>query len=216
MDPPECSGHSHDHDHGDSEDGLGLSVRPYVDFTKVQCFNEDVAGSGKAVIKLYEDRHSEVPSLLSPAGDPELLLIIPFTEAVTIQAIAIRSSSSRSDAAAPRKVRLFTNREDLDFETARELPAQQELELLPPNHFVEGTIDYPMRPAGRFQNISSISIYIVNNYDEDEDAPTEITFIGLKGKGTNMKRRAVETVYEAQGMPKDHKVPDEFTGRNVL
>ena len=45
----------------------------------------------------------------------------------------------------------------------------------------------------------------------------KITHVGLKGKGHGVRRQAVETVYEAQAMPKDHHVPSgEFGARNVL
>jgi len=211
MDPPECSGHSHD----DQTDDLGLSLRTCVDLDRVVCLNEEVPGSGRAVIKLHEDRLTNEPSLQSPPEDPELLLTIPFTEAVTIQSITLRCGSSRGTA-APRHLKLFSNREDLDFETAREMEAQQELELLPPEHFSEGTIDYPCRPAGRFQNITCLTIFVRDNYDETGESPTEISYVGMKGKGTKVKRAAVETVYEAQGMPKDHKVPDLQGAPSIL
>ena len=213
MDPPECSGHSHDHDHGDE---LGRSLRPQIDFPRVECLNEEVQNSGRAVLKLHEERLTAEPSLRSPEDDPELLLKIPFTESVTIQSISVRSYAMSEESAPPKIIKLFTNREDLDFDTARELPPQATLELLPAHHFVEGTIDYPLRPAGRFQSVSSLSIYFVDNYGGDEMA-TEITFVGLKGTGGGAKRRAVETVYESRGMMSDHKVPgDEFSGRDVL
>lgn len=209
MDPPECQGHSHDHDHGDD---LGLSLRKYVDVDRIVCLNEEVAGSGRSIVKMHDERLSAEPSLLSPEDDPELLLTIPFTEAVTMHSITIRNASSSSETASPRKVKLFTNREDLDFDTARELPAQQELTLLPSDHFADGTIDYPCRPAGRFQNISSIAIFVVDNYDDSNESATEITYVGFKGKGTQAKRVAVDCVYESQGMPKDHKVKGEHGG----
>jgi hypothetical protein len=203
MDPPECSGHSHDHEHGDE---LGLSLRPQIDLPNVVCLNEEVANAGRSVLKIHEERLSAVPSLTSPEDDPELLLVIPFTEAVTLQSISIRSLASE-DTAPPKTIKLFTNRDDLDFEMAREMPPQMKLELLPTHHFVEGSIDYPCRPAGRFQNISSLTIFVQDNYDESGEQPTEITFVGLKGKGTHVKRMAVEAVYESRGMMKDHKVP---------
>lgn len=201
MEPTDCAGHSHDHDHGDE---LGLSLRPQMDLPSVFCLNEVVPHSGRRVLKIHEERLSTNPSLLSPEDDPELLLHIPFTESVSIQSIAVRSMTGHNTA-PPKTLKLFTNREDLDFETARELPSQMTLELLPPQHFVEGSIDYPVRPAGRFQNVSSLTIFFADNYDED--LPTEITFVGLKGKGTRMKRQAVNTVYESRPMPSDHKVP---------
>jgi hypothetical protein len=194
--------HSHDHDHG--EDDPGFSLLPQMDLPRVFCLNEVVLHSGRAVLKTHEERLSAVPSLLSPDDDQELLLHIPFTESVTIQSISVRSESNRFTA-PPKIIKLFTNREDLDFETARELPCQMLLELVPPDHLPEGSIDYPVRPAGRFQNISSLSVFFSESYDER--LPTEITFVGVKGKGTRMRRQAVNTVYESRAMLKDHKVP---------
>jgi hypothetical protein len=214
MDPVECSGHSHDHEHGED---LGLSLRTYIDIPNIACLNEEVQGSGKSVFKLHEDRLSATPSVRSPDDDPELILRIPFTESVTMQSFTIRDASAGNETVSPRRIKLFTDREDLDFETARDMPGQQELDLLPPDHFVDGTIDYPCRPAGRFQNISSLTIFVQSNYDHTGEAGTEITFIGLKGKGTKMKRVAVDTVYESQGMLADHKVNSgEYTARNIL
>jgi hypothetical protein len=216
MEPTECSGHSHDHhDHGED---LGLSLRPHIDLDGVQCLNELVPNSGRAVLKLHEERLSVHPACKSQEDDPELLLYIPFTEAVTIQSIAIRSVSANDEESyPPRKIKLFTNRDDLDFDTARELDATCRLELLPPHHFVEGTIDYPLRPAGRFQNISSLTIFVEDNYgSENNDSSTIITFVGVKGKGSRQKRMAVETVYESQGMPKDHKVRGEHGNTQFL
>ena len=234
--PVECNGHSHDH--LDHEDGLGLSLRPLIDFPKVRCLNESRPNSGRDILKLHEERLSSTPSLISQEDDPELLLYIPFTEAVTITFIAIRSiveivtqgnnnDNNQFPTAPPRRVKLFTNRDDLDFDTARDMDAQMSLELLPPHHFVEGTIDYPLRPAGRFQNISSLTILVLTNYGtnvtgaagaaDDDEISTIITYVGLKGKGSKQKRMAVETVYESRAMPKDHQVKGgEFGTQNLL
>jgi PITH domain len=213
MDPPECSGHSHDHDNNDD---LGVSLRPYIDLLRVSCLNEDVHDSGRSVLKLHEDRLSDTPSLKSTEGDPELILYIPFTETVTVHSISIRSSYDSSNTSPPRRIKLFVDRNDLDFETARELPPQQQLELLPPDHLPNGTIDYPLRPAGRFQNLSSLSIFVMDNYSEDGDTSTVLTYVGLKGKGTKMRHGVVTAVYESQGMPKDHKVREDLGAPSVL
>jgi hypothetical protein len=219
MDPPECSGHSHDHEHASND--LGLSLRPQINMDAVTCLNEDIAGMGQSILKLHQDRLTPEPFLRSQEDDPELLLYIPFSEAVTVLSIAVRSFPPPAPAATteqeaplflsapPRTVRLFTNRDDLDFETARELPPDAILHLLPPEHFVEGTIDYPLRPAGRFQNIFSLCMYFQDNHQPgDEPVSTILTFVGLKGKGSGLKRVIVDAVYESRGMPKDHKVPD--------
>jgi PITH domain len=209
----ECDGHSHDNE---SEDSLGLSLRQYIDFSRVSCLNEDIQDSGRAILKLHENRLSNTPYLQSSDGDPELLLYIPFTETVTIQSISIRCSHESIESVPPRNIKVFVDRDDLDFETARELPPQLEVELLPLHHFPEGTIDYPLRPAGRFQNVNSITVFFVDNYDESGDSSTGITYVGLKGKGTKMRQGVVTAVYETQGMPKDHKIRDGFGMPGVL
>ena len=215
MEDDPCNGHSHDHEH--SSDDAGLSLRTYVDFAAVTCLNEEEKDSGKGVIKTHDERLTAYPNVQSPEDDPELLLFIPFTESVTIQSFTIRDATEGNQAAAPRRIKLFTNRDDIDFEMARDLPAQQELDLLPPGHFAEGTIDYPARPAGRFQNISSLTIFVQNNYDATGESATSISYVGLKGKGTRMKRRAVDTVYENKPMPADHKARgNEYFSSSVV
>lgn len=216
MDPVECSGHSHDH--GDHGDDLGLSLRPQMDLDNALCLNEEVRNSGRSILKLHEERLSATPSLKSPPDDPELLLTIPFTEAVTCQSISIRSVGGSNETAPPRIIKLFCDRENMDFETAREMEPAMKLEILSPDHLPEaGTIDYPLRPAGRFQNISSLIIFVESNYDDTEEAGTEISYVGVKGKGTKVRRAAVDCVYESQGMLKDHKVPgDEYGATDVV
>jgi hypothetical protein len=189
-----------------------------MDLDRVVCLNEEVPNSGRAILKLHEERLSATPSLQSPEDDPELLLTIPFTEAVTCQSISIRSVGGR-DTAPPRHVKLFVDREEtIDFEMARELEPAMKIEVLPADHLPEaGTIDYPLRPAGRFQNISSLTLFVEDNYDPSGEAGTEITYIGVKGKGTKVKRKAVDAVYESQGMLKDHQVPGgEYGATDVV
>jgi PITH domain len=213
MDDP-CHGHSHDHDH---DDARGVSLRRYYDIEGVRCGNESIAGSGRQMMaKYYEDRFVDHPMVKSPDDDPELLLTIPFTEAVTVQYLTVRGRH-------PRHIKLFVNRNDLDFESARDMPGDMALEWVPGDHMhVEdngqnGTVDYPLRPAGRFRNIDVLTIFFLDHYDDDDDeTPNEIYYVGLKGVGSGIKRQCVEAVYESQGMLKDHKVPDDVRGSSML
>jgi PITH domain len=221
MTPHLCDGHTHDDtEYGD--DGPGRSLRSSIDFPNVTCLNEEHEHAGRSILKLHEERFTATPFLSSPEGDPELLLIVPFVESVSILSITIQSTIVNTSfvpqrqQAPPRTVRLFTNRDDLDFETARELPPQMELQLVLPDHVVEGTtIDYPCRPAGRFQNITCLALLVVDNYhyeeDDNDESSTIISYIGFKGKSMNVRRRAVEAVYETQGMPADHVANMEAT-----
>ena len=230
----DCTGHSHDSEFGD--EAALTSLRELIDLPRVTCLNEEAEGTGRAVLRSHGDRYLTEPRLRStedPDDEPELILHVPFTEAVAVRTISIEgappASSSGSgsgggsgggsaETSAPRTVKLFVNRDDLDFETARELEPAMVLDLLHPEHGVGlGTIDYPLRPAGRFQGAASVTLYFPDNYareaDPDGDAvQTEITYVGFKGKGTRVKRRAVDAVYESRGMKEDHKVPDGEMG----
>jgi len=221
----ECDGHSHDHEHAGG--GLGTSLRPQIDLDGVKCLNEDRPHMGRDVLKLHEERLSADPFLRSQEDDPELLLYIPFTEAVTITHLAIRSVPGDDDddfpTAPPRTVKVFSDRDDIDFEMVRELSPQCQVDTLPPDHFVEGTIDYPLRPAGKFQNVSSITLFFEDNFaagrldDANDEVSTIVTYVGVKGKGSRQKRMAVEAVYETRGMKKDHKVPGaDFGTQNEI
>lgn len=226
-------GHSHDHEHGDDE---GYSLHEAVDKDKVRCLNEAVAGSCKKVIKTFEDRFSNKPSLVCQEWEsddyddedeekPELLLHVPFSEAVSVHHICVRGPEG-NETSAPSKVKIFVDRDDIDFELARELKPVMEIDFISPEHEHEvtanhqhdgegpATIDYPVRPAGKFQNISSITMYFPDNFDSRNGhfPQTEISYVGFKGKGTNVKRRAVDCVYESRGMKKDHTVPSDEMG----
>lgn len=230
-----CTGHSHDHDH---EDQLGLSLQSYIDMAQVYCLNEHRENAGRSVLKPYQDRLTLEPNLQSPRDDDdlELLMYIPFTEAVSIKSISVggRESIYKPNGneigatSAPFTCKVFANRSDLDFSNARELQGDATIELLPPEHLAEiqtgsnelgpGTIDIPLRPASKFSMCTSVTLFFHDNYakklaeaqgDEDNDdvIPTEINYIGFKGSGTSVKRVAVECVYETRGMKKDHKTP---------
>ena len=172
---------------------------------------------------------SPYPNLLSsldPDELPELLLIVPFHESVTMKSVCVLSHAGGSGSisstpsssiatAPPRTMKVYVNRANLDFETARELEPDAIITLVSPAHrwmdaHADGTIDYPLRPAGRFQNVTEIALYFDDNYhmddgDDGDYVQTEITYVGFKGKGTNVKRRAVEAIYETTGMKADHK-----------
>eukprot|EP00588_Corethron_pennatum_P028697 CAMPEP_0194335248 /NCGR_PEP_ID=MMETSP0171-20130528/68892_1 /TAXON_ID=218684 /ORGANISM="Corethron pennatum, Strain L29A3" /LENGTH=245 /DNA_ID=CAMNT_0039098237 /DNA_START=149 /DNA_END=886 /DNA_ORIENTATION=- len=230
-----CFDHSHDHEHEDEE---GVSLHEYIDVDGVFCLNEHRAHAGQSVLKPYAERLSLVPNLRSPRDDddPELLLHVPFTEAVGIKWISISGRAGvhvpdgdgTGATSAPCTCKVFADRTDLDFDTARELDGDATIELIAPEHLAEaepdrgddpggGTLDYPLRPAGKFAMASSVTLFFGDNYAARraeargeagvDVVPTEITYVGFKGVGTSIRRVAVEAVYETKGMRKDHRTP---------
>ena len=131
--------------------------------------------------------------LRSNDGDPELLLHIPFDGAVKLKALCVVGGD---DDKAPGKMRLFTNREDLDFAAVAEMPPVQEFQM---THDPRGEVEYTTQVA-KFQGVYHLTIHIPEGLGAEQ---TEIGFVGLKGEHVQRKREAVEAVYEIRPVPKD-------------
>ena len=112
--------------------------RPACAHVQVRCLNEAVVGSCQGVFKPWHQRLDlGGAALRSSDDDPELLLHVPFTGAVKLRAISVVGGP---DGAAPAALRVFINRDDLDFATAAELPAVQKWDLAETR---DGRIEYP-------------------------------------------------------------------------
>ena len=94
----------------------------------------------------------------------------------------------------------FVNRDDIDFTNASDLPAAQTLELAEDER---AEIDYPLNQR-KFQSVSSVTLFVTDNYDGDW---TRFYYIGFKGENKQWKHGIVECVYEARAQPSDHSVP---------
>lgn len=168
--------------------------------SQVRCLNEDVDGSVRSVFKPWNDRlnPSEI-TLKSDPDDCELLIHIPFDGMVKLRAICIIGGTNDS---SPSKLRVFTNRDDLDFTAVENAAPVQEWDL---NENFNGEIEYPTT-VSKFNGVYSIDLHIPASFGASF---TEVTFIGLKGEWESRRREAVQAVYESRAMPKDHKVPEE-------
>ena len=84
--------HGHSHDHGDED---AVSLYPLIDITSVRCLNESTLNSCQGVIKKYDQRDQEEPCMISNDDDPEMIMHVPFTEAVKLTNISITGDASR-------------------------------------------------------------------------------------------------------------------------
>jgi len=90
------------------------------------------------VFKPWSQRLStDGPYLRSDDDDPELLIHVPFTGAIKLQAISVIGGGG---GASPAKLKVFTNRDNLDFSTASDLNPVQEWDLV---ENLNGTMEYP-------------------------------------------------------------------------
>ncbi len=195
------AGHSHSHDH-DHDDEMGVSLQAHIDMSQVYCLNEHETNAGRSVLKSHADRLTLEPNLQSPRDgdddeDLELLMYVPFSESVSIKYVTISgraslyvpSNGNRDEAtSAPCTVKVFANRNDIDFDTARDIEADATLELVPPEHMSElhgreldddaanpdegtfgASLDYPLRPirpgdAPKFKYCNSITLFFMDNF----------------------------------------------------
>ncbi|WIA37737.1 hypothetical protein OEZ86_014615 [Tetradesmus obliquus] len=201
--PPTGACCSHDHDCEAADCGPAYSLYKHIDQLHIRCLNEDVDGSCKNVFKAWAQRTQATDNpLRSDPDDAELLLHIPFDGAVKLKAICVIGGSGGS---APSKMRAFINRDDLDFASISSMAPLQEWDLQQDN---DGSLEYPTQVA-KFSGVHSLDLHFPGTFGAEQ---CEIHFVGLKGEYSERQRRAVEAVYEARPVPKDHQVPGDMQG----
>ena len=110
-----------------------------------------------------------------------------------LHSILLRTSQSDT---APRTLKLFLNRDDLDFAAAAELRPAQTLELSQ----TSDVQDIPVKRA-LFINTYSLTLFFEDAHGGDV---SELSYLGFKGEFTKLNREPVEFLYEAAANPKDH------------
>ena len=188
-------------DHRDArpDDTDGDSLYRFIDTEGIRCMNESEAGSARRCIKPYASKRDAAPFMESNDDDPELILHIPFTEVVKIKSFALVGVGD----ASPSHVKLFVNRNDVDFSSAADMPAAQDVELLEDIE-AQYAADYPLKQH-KFSGVESITIFVADSFGGDL---SRISFLGFKGTGTGINYRdQAEIVYESRAQLKDHKTP---------
>ncbi|RDW62751.1 galactose-binding protein [Coleophoma crateriformis] len=192
------SGHSqHDgHDHSDDlTPALQYSLYQHINFDEITTLNESQAHSGKAIVKkTWAERMQEEPALESDA-DEQLLLHIPFTGQVKLHSILIRSSPADS---APQTLKVYINRDDLDFSTCGDLPPAQEFSLSQTSEIQDIQVKRAL-----FGKVQSLTLFIEDNYGEDT---TLLSYLGFKGDWMQLGKAPSNILYESAANPADHKL----------
>ncbi|KAL8645501.1 MAG: hypothetical protein Q9226_007274 [Calogaya cf. arnoldii] len=184
--------HDHDH-HDDVEPALQSLIWKQIDFESIRTLNESESDQGaKIVEKTWTQRLNPEPLLESDA-DEQLLMFVPFTGVLKLHSVLIRSSE---DSSAPKTLKLFLNRDDLDFSTASDLQPTQTLELSQTSEIQ----DLPVKRTS-FGNTYSLTLFFEDNFGDDV---TRIYWVGFKGEFMNLNREPVEVLYEKAANPKDH------------
>ncbi|KAF2143646.1 uncharacterized protein K452DRAFT_224878 [Aplosporella prunicola CBS 121167] len=196
------SGHDHSHGAHDHSDDLTPAIQSLlyeqVDFGAVNTLNEAEPRSGASILqKTYAQRLDPEPELQSDA-DEQLLMFVPFTGQVRLHSILLRTSDS---ASAPKTLKLYLNRDDLDFGTASDLQPTQQLDLAQTNDLQE----HPVKRA-LFNTTRSLTLFFEDNFGDGDEDVTRVSYVAFKGEYMRLNREPVNFLYEAAANPSDHKV----------
>jgi hypothetical protein len=121
-----------------------------------------------------------------------------FTAQIRLHSILVRTSTTPS---APMTLKVFINRDDLDFDTASSLQSTQTLELAQSNDVQEVPVKRTL-----FNTVRSLQLFFEDNWSQGEEDETVISYIGFKGEWIKASREAVNFLYEAAANPNDHKM----------
>lgn len=119
-----------------------------------------------------------------------------FIAQIKLHALLIRTSDSPN---APRKLKLFRNRENIDFSTAAELSPTQSL-VIPRNSEVT---ELPLNRA-HWNGTTSITLFFEDNHSDGVEDVTILSYLGFKGEFLALNREPVSVLYEAAANPSDH------------
>ncbi|KAL8674963.1 MAG: hypothetical protein Q9168_000666 [Polycauliona sp. 1 TL-2023] len=193
--------HSHHHNHGDGDHGHDDDIEPalqsliwkQIDFERIRTLNEREPDQGAKIVEKTWPQRLDPEPLLESDSDAQLLMFLPFTGVLKLHSVLIRSSE---DSSAPKVLKLFLNRDDLDFSAASDLQPTQILELSQTSEIQ----DLPVKRTS-FGNTYSLTLFFEDNFGDDI---TTIYWIGFKGDFMNLNREPVEVLYEKAANPKDH------------
>lgn len=196
----------HDHSH-DLEPALQSSLYKQIDFDAINTLNESTPRSGASIVqKTWTERSNDTPILESDA-DEQLLMHVPFVASCKLYSLIIRTSDTPN---APKSLKLFRNRDDLDFTAAADLKPTQTLELPRTNEVAE----IPLNRA-QWNMTTSIDLFFEDNHSDGDEDVTVISYLGFKGDFMAVNREPVNVLYEAAANPSDHKMIQGLTNTNA-
>ncbi|RKP02700.1 hypothetical protein CXG81DRAFT_7344, partial [Caulochytrium protostelioides] len=218
-------GHDHDEHALPGMQGDEQSLWKVVDHDHVTALNAVARGvadpnAAGAVLKPWDERF-DVSVCLESDADAQLILQIPFTASVKLKSVLI---SGGPGGAAPRRVHLFANRSDVDFDTANGIQPDQTLELIEePTGGGGGSAsqndaasarrvrplpEYAVKTAV-FRSLKTLTLFIdasvASEASGDDDAITRLFFVGLKGDYQAFTTDPIISSYELVANPADHR-----------
>ena len=122
---------------------------------------------------------------LQSSTDAQLLIQVPFTEAIKLKAIRIRAAENKGNGDAVKTVRVYVNNMNIDFGDVDSVEAADTIRFTPAEAKNGAQKDVKFV---KFQNVRSLTLFVEDNQtDNDQTFLNNIVFIGTVLAGTNMK-----------------------------
>jgi len=171
-----------------------LDLLDCIEKPQVECLNQN---KEHPVVNVFSTNNEYLES----DCDPQLLIHIPFTQAVRIHSLGFHQLDLKR---APRTIKLFVNKSTMDFSSAETTPSTQDIQLT--EQQVSGKQLIPLKYV-KFQNVNSITIFVVDNFSSDSDDESDTTaikhirIIGTPVQTTKMSefKRVAGTAGESDG-----------------
>jgi hypothetical protein len=96
-------------------------------------------------------------------------------------------------------LKLYLNRDDIDFSAAAHLLPAQTIELAQTNAVAE----YPVKRA-LFNATRMLTMFFEDNWGQGDEDVTRINYIAFKGEFMKLTKEPISFLYEAAANPKDH------------
>merc|ERR1711879_1130717 len=132
---------------------------------------------------------SKDPKVMRSDTDPQLLMFLTFRQPVRMCSVGLAWPIGA--AGAPKKIKLFKNRNDFNFEDAEETDATATIELEKPSDPKPTDDKTPPPPFQsrslklkqlHFQNVKTLTVFVEENHGESDDTPTSLLKLEFWGR----------------------------------
>jgi len=176
------AGHSHSVEYPDDSWNL------YQHVDRAEALNAQDGADAARVLRPFVRRLDTDGSFASD-GDEELLVKVTFLAPVALRRLMVIGAGDPE--AHPSHVKVYVNRENLDFQSLEDIrPAFES--ALPPNAPGEAYVN--LHPPHAFASVTNVALFFDANHGGTDE--TALQYVGMQGDHSHDKREAVNATYE--------------------
>ncbi|KAL0490412.1 hypothetical protein AKO1_003228 [Acrasis kona] len=153
-----------------------------IDDASAECLNQSKDHTIKHLITNSKSKTTSFSTYVESANDEQLLITLTFKNKVHIRAIAFQAPNEET---CPQTIKIFANKTGMDFDDVNDC-APTETFTLDQEQAADKSGKFVNVKITKFRNISSLTIFVQDNYGADTTKLSAIKLIGQTVEGTNM------------------------------